>query len=241
MARQGDRSRSAWVEGSVSSSVDADGGRFVGQVAIVTGGGSGLGQATAIRLASEGANVAVLDVQLDAAEATVLRITESGGRAQSRQVDVSEQPSVHRVVADVANSLGRPQVLINCAGVCQFDLTEEVALETWNRTIGVNLTGTFLMCQATLPYLLDGGGAIVNIASNCGLQGVPYFAAYAASQRWRCLAHSIPGVGILGARCARQCRGTWGDQHPHVAECRLPTGRRSDPDAPGLSPGPCAS
>ena len=96
---------------------------------------------------------------------------------------------------------GRPQVLVNCAGVGQFDLSEDVALETWNRTIAVNLTGTFLMCQATLPYLLDGGGSIVNIASNSGLQGIPYAAAYAASKGGvilltRSLASEYSGRGV---------------------------------------------
>ncbi len=156
--------------------------RFVGNVVIVTGGGSGLGEATAVRFGGEGAHVAVLDIRAEAAEATVRRITEAGGLAQARAVDVSDQTSVRNVVDDVAGALGRPQVLVNCAGVGQFDLSEDVALETWNRTIAVNLTGTFLMCQATLPYLLDGGGSIVNIASNSGLQGIPYAAAYAASK-----------------------------------------------------------
>jgi NAD(P)-dependent dehydrogenase (short-subunit alcohol dehydrogenase family) len=182
-------------------SAGAAGRRFVGHVAIVTGGGSGLGEATAVRLASEGANVAVLDIRLEAAEATVRRITASGGHAQSREVDVSDKPSVRSVVADVATTMGRPQVLINCAGVGQFDMSEEVALENWNRTIAVNLTGTFLMCQATLPYLLDGGGTIVNIASNSGLQGIPYAAAYAASKGGvvllsRSLASEYSGRGV---------------------------------------------
>ena len=175
--------------------------RFVDKVAIVTGGGSGLGEATAVRLGGEGAHVAVLDIRAEAAEETVRRITDAGGRAQSRTVDVSDQDSVRNVVADVAGALGRPEVLVNCAGVGQFDLSEDVALETWNRTIAVNLTGTFLMCQATLPHLLDGGGTIVNIASNSGLQGIPYAAAYAASKGGvilltRSLASEYSGRGV---------------------------------------------
>jgi NAD(P)-dependent dehydrogenase (short-subunit alcohol dehydrogenase family) len=145
--------------------------------------------------------VAVLDIRPEAAEATVGRITEAGGRAHAREVDVSDPPSVRSAVADIVASLGRPEVLVNCAGVGQFDLSEDVAIETWNRTIAVNLTGTFLMCQATLPYLLDGGGVIVNIASNSGLQGIPYAAAYAASKGGvvlltRSLASEYSGRGV---------------------------------------------
>jgi NAD(P)-dependent dehydrogenase (short-subunit alcohol dehydrogenase family) len=175
--------------------------RFVDRIAIVTGGGSGLGEATAVRLASEGAHVAVLDIRLEAGEATARRITEAGGQAEAWQGDVSDPESVRAVVGEVAGSLGRPDLLVNCAGVGQFDLSEEVAFETWNRTIAVNLTGTFLMCQASLPYLLDGGGAIVNIASNSGLQGIPYAAAYAASKGGvilltRSLASEFSGRGV---------------------------------------------
>ena len=185
----------------MSSGTDGAGPRFVGKLAIVTGGGSGLGEATAVRLASEGAHVAVLDIRPEAAAKTVARITEAGGRAHAREVDVSDPSSVRRVVADIATEVGRPDVVVNCAGVGQFDLSEEVAIETWNRTIAVNLTGTFLMCQAVLPYLLDGGGTIVNIASNSGLQGIPYAAAYAASKGGvilltRSLASEYSGRGV---------------------------------------------
>jgi NAD(P)-dependent dehydrogenase (short-subunit alcohol dehydrogenase family) len=175
--------------------------RFADRVAIVTGGGSGLGQATAIRLAAEGAQVAVLDIRLETARTTVDRITEAGGRARAWEADVSRVDSVRAGVGDVVATLGRPQVLVNCAGVGQFDLSEEVSIETWNRTIGVNLTGTFLMCQTVLPHLRDGGGSIVNIASNSGLQGIPYAAAYAASKGGvilltRSLASEYSGTGV---------------------------------------------
>ena len=78
------------------------------------------------------------------------------------------------IVAAVAADLGRPQVLVNSAGIGGFAHSTEETFERWSAILGVNLTGTFLMCQATLPYLLDGGGAIVNIASNAGLTGQPY-------------------------------------------------------------------
>ena len=185
----------------MSASPALGGARFVDRVAIVTGGGSGLGHATAVRLGAEGAFVAVLDIRGEAAAATSRLIAEAGGRAEPKEADVSQPESVRAAVDVIAGELGRPQVLVNCAGVGRFDLSEEVTFESWNRIIGVNLTGTFLMCQAVLPYLLDGGGCIVNIASNSGLQGIPYAAAYAASKGGvvlltRSLASEYSGTGV---------------------------------------------
>ena len=156
--------------------------RFTDRVAVVTGAGSGLGRATAHRLAVEGALVAAIDLDGDAAEKTVAEIGERGGTARAYATDVGDEAQVRAAVDSAAADLGRPEVLVNAAGIGSFAHTEEETYERWSAILDVNLTGTFLMCQAALRHMLDGGGVIVNVASNAGLMGQPYSAAYCASK-----------------------------------------------------------
>jgi NAD(P)-dependent dehydrogenase (short-subunit alcohol dehydrogenase family) len=158
-------------------------GRFTDQTVVVTGAGSGLGQATARLFAADGAAVAALDLNGDAVAATVASITEAGNVARPYTVDVSDAASTDAVVAQLAADLGRPSILVNCAGIGKFAHSHEVPPAEWERIIAVNLTGTFFMCRSVIPYLLDdGGGNIVNIASNAGIKAQPYSAAYCASK-----------------------------------------------------------
>jgi NAD(P)-dependent dehydrogenase (short-subunit alcohol dehydrogenase family) len=176
-------------------------GIFDGRVAVVTGAGSGLGGAVARQLASEGAPVAVFDIASDAGEKTAAEIGEKGGQARAYAVDVSDPDSVKAAMDAVAKELGRPELVVNCAGIGRFAHTHELPYTEWRKILGVNLDGTFLVCQAALPHLLDGGGSIVNIASNAGVKAQPYSAAYATSKAGvvhltRCIADEYMKRGI---------------------------------------------
>jgi len=156
--------------------------RFAGKTAYVTGAGSGLGRATAIRLADEGATVACFDINEAAAKETANTLLAAGGKAHVGAVNVSDEASVRAAVADAQAAIGMPDVVANVAGVGGFAHTHEVSIDEWNRIIGVNLTGTFLMSKATLPMMIDRGGVIVNVASTAGIRSQPYSAAYCASK-----------------------------------------------------------
>src|SRR5664280_3731540 len=158
------------------------GRRFIGKVAVVTGAGSGIGQAVALRLAAEGASVAALDIAEEGLGSTVEQITAVGGRGTAITCDVTSEESVIAAVTATVEALGPPTVVCNVAGIGGFFNTVDMPLERWEKILAVNLTGPFLVCRATLPYLLQHGGSIVNVASNTALMGQSYSAAYCASK-----------------------------------------------------------
>lgn len=154
--------------------------RFEDKAILVTGAGSGIGRATAQRLAEEGGRVACLDID----EANVAETVKSiGGDALALTCDISDEAQVAEAVATVVDKFGKLNVLVNVAGILRADKTHELSLDDWSRIINVNLTGTFLMCRAALPHLLEHkGSAIVNTASTAALGAHPWMAAYAASK-----------------------------------------------------------
>jgi meso-butanediol dehydrogenase / (S,S)-butanediol dehydrogenase / diacetyl reductase len=149
-------------------------GRYADRVALVTGAASGLGRATALRLAAEGARVACLDL-VPAALADPGSFVDIVG-------DVRDEAAVRDAVATAVEWGGRLDLLANVAGVGHTARTTEVTLAEWERVLGVNLTGSFLVTREALPHLVASKGAIVNVASLAGVRGWRYSAAYSASK-----------------------------------------------------------
>ncbi|ONH30914.1 SDR family NAD(P)-dependent oxidoreductase [Pseudofrankia asymbiotica] len=154
-------------------------GRFTEKVALVTGAGSGMGRAITIRLAAEGASVLAVDIDEASLAETKALVS---GTVSVRTVDVADPPACAEAVAAAVSEFGRLDVLGNVAGIYLPAHTTETSIELYRRTLAVNLDGPFFLSQAAIPHLLAAGGTIINIASNSGIQGVPYSAAYAASK-----------------------------------------------------------
>ena len=152
-----------------------DAGRFFGKAALVTGAGSGIGRAVALRLASEGAAVFAVDVDSARLEETRDRAAE---KMVLHQADLGDPDACVDAVAACVGELGRLDVLGNIAGIYLADHTTDVTRERYRRLMAVNLDAYFFLAQAAIPHLLEATGNIVNIASNAGLQGVPYSAVY---------------------------------------------------------------
>lgn len=158
--------------------------RLDGKVAIVTGGGGGLGRAFCSGLASAGARVAVADVRIEAARDVAAAIRDEGGQAEAIQVDVTSSSDVQRMADEVTDRLGGLDILVNNAGGSIHHEIKDMPEEDWDRVVDLNLKGVFLCSRAAIPRLIDrGGGRIINIASNLAPLGragnAPYVAAKA--------------------------------------------------------------
>lgn len=151
-----------------------------GKVALVTGAASGIGAAIATMLAHNGATVAIVDVNLNAATASAATI---GHGSVPFACDVSNFDTVTETVNAVTSQVGAIDILINSAGIVALDPAEVISQDAWNRTINVNLTGTFNMCQAVgTTMIANAGGKIVNLASQAGTVAIDQHVAYCASK-----------------------------------------------------------
>jgi NAD(P)-dependent dehydrogenase (short-subunit alcohol dehydrogenase family) len=173
-----------------------------GRTAIITGGASGIGSAISRRLAADGNAVAIFDLNGPAAEEEAVTIEASGGTAIGLAVDVTDRAAIDAGVAQVRERLGRPTILVTSAGLSSFEPFLDIAKETWNTIIEINLTGTFDCCQAVIPDMLEEGwGRIVTISSSSTHSGVPGMASYATAKTGvngltKCLALEFAPKGI---------------------------------------------
>lgn len=167
--------------------------RYQDRAAVVTGAGSGIGRATVLRLLDEGARVEAFDVSADGLSSLAQDAGDSADRLTTGVLDISVEADVDREVLGAVQRLGGVDLLVNAAGMQRCAHTHEHTLEDWNRTLAVNLTGTFLVTRAALPALLDSGrGVVVNFSSTSAQFAHPYMAAYAASKGGvQALTHSL--------------------------------------------------
>jgi NAD(P)-dependent dehydrogenase (short-subunit alcohol dehydrogenase family) len=147
-------------------------------VALVTGAGSGIGRAVALRLGAEGAVVVGHDIDAGAVEGTAKLVADAGGRMDVRVGDVADPAEGAAAVAQCVAAHGRLDVLGNIAGVAWGEHVSDVTVEGYRRMMGTNVDGYFFFAQAAIPHLIESGGCIVNIASNAGLMGQAYTVVY---------------------------------------------------------------
>ena len=176
---------------------------LLGKVAMVTGAGRGIGRAIALRLARDGADLVVADVDLESAKNVAAEIRQIGRRALAEKIDVTQKAQVRATVDRAIAELGRLDILVNNAGI--LGPTTSVAdtpEEEWDRCIAVHLKGAFLCCQAVVPHMIrQGYGKIVSMASVAGKEGNPNLAAYSVAKAGiicltKSLAKEVATLGI---------------------------------------------
>lgn len=201
--------------------------RFDGQVALVTGAGSGIGRALVQRFVAEGASVVAVDIVEAPLHALVKELQEQGGKAVGCVANVASETDTQRMLDIAVSTYGRLDILCNNAGIMDsMTPAADVSLELWNRVLAINLTGPFLACRLALPIMLEqGGGRIVNTASEAGLRGGTAGTPYTVSK------HGVVGLtrsiaffyGDRGIRCNAVCPGPvetnigFGGGTPHEA------------------------
>ena len=195
--------------------------RVSNRIAIVTGAGSGIGEASAIRLAEEGAQVICADINGAAAEATARNINSAGFSAEGYAIDISDSAACDSMIAHTVAKYGAIDILVNNAGVNLPGVFHEVTNETIDRTLNVNIKGAMFLTRAALPHMLKNSrGSIVNMSSVNGLVSEPYLSVYSASKG--AIVMFTRGIALdyakTGIRCNAICPG-WVDtpiNHAHA-------------------------
>ncbi|WP_099021320.1 SDR family oxidoreductase [Mycolicibacterium palauense] len=212
---------------------------LAGRVAVVTGGASGIGAAIASAYAARGARVAILDLSLPAA---VEHAHSLGADHTAVACDVSSPESVGAAVDQVADRFGRIDILVNCAGVALLAPAEELDVKDWEKTLAINLTGTFLMCQKVGVLMRrQGYGRVVNLASQAASVAIAEHAAYCASKfgvlgLTKVLALEWGGHGITANTISPTVvltelgRNAWQNEKGDRLKAQIPTGRFAYPE-----------
>jgi NAD(P)-dependent dehydrogenase (short-subunit alcohol dehydrogenase family) len=157
--------------------------RLNGKVALVTGGGGGIGRGIAVRFAMEGAAVGVLDNNPSKCECVVRQILDEGSKAIPLPADVSDAGAVSQAVKLLVDSFGAPTILVHTAGVMPTGTVLETSEADWERVYAVNVKGAFLACREVIPHMRDAGaGSIILMASITGINGLPGLAAYSGTK-----------------------------------------------------------
>lgn len=198
-------------------------GRVSGKACIVTGAGSGIGAATAVRLAEEGGRIVCADLNRDSAKQTADSIVASGGQAIAFTVDVSDSAQCDALIAQCVKEYGSVDVVVNSAGVNLPGVFHEVPNAIIDKTLDVNVKGTMYCCRAAIPHMLrQGSGSIVNISSVNGLVSEPFLAVYSASKG--AVVMLTRGIALdyakQGIRCNAICPG-WVDTPINHAHAKL--------------------
>ena len=155
--------------------------RFEDKVALITGAGSGIGRATAIRLAREGARVYLADINEEAMRETAIAIGKQAD-VEYTVLNVTRQAQCQRAIEACVAHFGKLDVLCNIAGIALCRQFTEIDSDEWQRVVDINLNGVFYLCQAAMPHLLETRGNIINMSSSAGREGQAYQAAYCATK-----------------------------------------------------------
>jgi len=220
-------------------------GKLDGRVAIVTGGGSGIGAASVRRFAREGAAVVVADLSGTRADKVVQEVAAAGGKARMIKMDAADPEGIQAAVKLALDSYGRLDVMFNNAGFAELASIEETTLESWNRVLAVTLTSTFLGIKYSVPVMRNqGGGAIVNTASISGTRGDHGLGSYNAAKagvinltrtaaienaRYKIRVNSVC-PGAINTRAPELLAGNRADEFRRLQGAAAPLGRMGEPE-----------
>lgn len=157
-------------------------GEFTGKVVLVTGAASGLGRASSLRFAAEGAQLCLVDINAEGLTETTNRIAVAGGSSVSYCGDLGHPATCAAAVGSAVDAFGRLDVLVNVAGILRFHALADVAIDDWQKLLAANLTAPLFMMQAAMPHLVEANGNVVNVASTAAFIGQAYTAPYAATK-----------------------------------------------------------